>query len=222
MAAALATDIRYTSAICTPTEAAVLAGMPPTTVRSWMRAASGRDPIVHSVTAPVQGWPSIPLVGVIETWSMRALRNAGVPMQKLRRAADQLRAEHGDYILARPVLFTDGIDLYQRQRGDLFRIEDGQQPIEQVIQDYLARVQLDEASDPEAFRVPLNPDIELVMDPRFNAGRLSLEATRTPAFAVLGALEAGERPAYIADDYGISIEEVAAIDDNRELLAEIA
>ncbi|BDY31446.1 Putative antitoxin VapB45 [Mycolicibacterium mageritense] len=153
---------------------------------------------------------------------MRALRNAGIPMQKLRRAADDLRQTQGAFVLARPVLFTDGIDLYLREHGDLYRIHDGQQPIEEVIRNYLSRVVLDDHEDPTAFCLPLDDGIQLVMDPLFNAGRPSLESTRTPAFAVLGALEAGEHPALIADDYSITIEEVAAIERHREWLAEVA
>lgn len=215
-------DVRYTSPICTPQEVGIIASMPAGTVRSWMQPNKGSAAIVHSITSERSGWPTIPLVGVVETWSMRALRNAGIPMQKLRRAADILRDRQGPFVLARPVLFTDGIDLYLREHGDLYRLQDGQQPIEDVIQDYLSRVVLDEQADPTAFRIPLDSDIELVMDPLFNAGRPSLERTRTPAFAVLGALEAGERPDLIAQDYGITSEEVAAIERHRERISKIA
>ncbi|BDD80290.1 putative antitoxin VapB45 [Tsukamurella pulmonis] len=223
MAGKLTRDIRFTSPICTPAEAAILAGMPAGTVRSWVRPTATRGAIVHSIEPERVGWPSLPLVGVIETWSMRALRRSGVPMQKLRRVAESLQAETGDpYVLARPVLFTDGIDLYRRERGDLFRVEDGQQPIEEVIEDYLSRVELDPAQDPTAFRVPLTEGVALVMDPSFNAGRPTFERTRTAAFAVLGSLEAGDAPAIVAHDYGLTAEEVSAVEHRKDWLAEFA
>ncbi len=187
-------DIRYNSPpICTPSQAARLAEMPANTVRAWTRATKTRPAIVHTVENAHRGWPSVPpLVGVIETWSLRALRTAGIPMQKLTKVAEQLREELKDpYVLARPLLFTDGIDLYRRDRGDLFRIEDGQQPIEQVIEKYLARVEIDGDHEPTAFRIPLTQEIMLSIDPRFNAGRPSFEDSRTPAFAILGALRGG-------------------------------
>ncbi|RPA06195.1 hypothetical protein EEB19_10040 [Gordonia sp. OPL2] len=216
-------DIRFTSAICTPAEAATLAEMPTGTVRSWTRAGVKSKPIVHSVEAIRSGWPTLPLVGVVETWSLRTLRRSGVPMQKLRRVAEGLQSEFDDpYVLARPVLFTDGIDLYRRDRGYLFRVEDGQQPIEEIIADYLSRVDLDNDDDPTAFRIPLTDDVSLVMDPRFNAGRPSLPSSRVAAFAVLGSLEAGEPTRDIAGDYGISTEEVNAINERRLWISRFA
>lgn len=216
-------DIRFTSAICTPAEAATLADMPTGTVRSWMRPTSKSTPIVHSVGTERQGWPTLPLVGVVETWSMRTLRRSGVPMQKLRKVAESLQAEYDDpYVLARPILFTDGIDLYRRDRGYLFRVEDGQQPIEEVIADYLSRVDLDTSDDPTAFRVPLTSDVSLVMDPHFNAGRPSFENSRVPAFAILGSLDAGDPPQVIAADFGISDEEVNAINERRLWVSKFA
>lgn len=216
-------DIRYTSPICTPVEVAALAEMPATTVRSWIRASTKSAPIVHSVEAARGGWPTLPLVGVVETWSMRALRRSGVPMQKLRKVAASLQAEYGDpYILARPVLFTDGIDLYRKDKGDLFRVEDGQRPIEEVIEDYLSRVDLDHTAEPTAFRVPLTEGVSLVIDPRFNAGRASFESTRVAAFAVLGSLDAGESPAAVAVDYGLSEEEVSALHVHRQWVSAFA
>ncbi|WP_454165370.1 hypothetical protein [Gordonia iterans] len=216
-------DIRFTSAICTPAEAAAIADMPADTVRSWARTDTKAGPIVHSLVPERMGWPTLPLVGVVETWSMRALRQAGVPMQKLRKVASSLKTEYEDpYILARPILFTDGIDLYRRDKGDLFRVEDGQAPIEAVIADYLSRVDLDAAEEPTAFRVPLNDEVSLVIDPRFNAGRASFESSRVAAFAVLGSLDAGEHPKSVAIDFGLSDEEVSALYDQRQWVSEFA
>lgn len=217
------TDIRYNSAICTPAQAAKLAEMPVNTVRAWTRSTNARPAIVHTVESAQRGWPTVPLVGVIETWSLRALRTAGVPMQKLTRVAEELRRELNDpYVLARPLLFTDGIDLYRRDRSGLFRVEDGQQPIEQVIERYLSRVQLDDDHEPVAFRVSLTDEIVLSIDPHFNAGQLSFERTRIPAFAVLGALQAGDPPSVVASDYGLTAEEVHGVESAQEWLTEVA
>ncbi|UYF92429.1 DUF433 domain-containing protein [Rhodococcus aetherivorans] len=216
-------DIRYTSPICTASQAARLAEMPVNTVRAWTRPTATRPAIVHTIENSQRGWPTVPLVGVIETWSMRALRKAGIPMQKLTRVAEQLREELNDpYVLARPLLFTDGVDLYRRDRGDLFRIEDGQQPIEQVIQNYLSRVELDDDREPKAFKISLTNGVELSIDPRFNAGRPSFERNRIPVFAVLGALRAGEPSAVVASDYDLSAEEVHAVEVAPKWLTEVA
>ncbi|WP_431816891.1 DUF433 domain-containing protein [Gordonia jacobaea] len=223
MGATAVRDVRFTSAICTPGEAAALAAMPTGTVRSWMRTGPRNAPIVHSVKAARTGWPTLPLVGVVETWSLRTLRRSGVPMQKLRKVAESLQNEYGDpYVLARPVLFTDGIDLYRRDRGHLFRVEDGQQPIEEVIAEYLSRVDLDLDDDPTAFRVPLTDEVSLLIDPRFNAGRPSFPKSRVAAFAVLGSLEAGESVKSVAEDFGVTVEEVSAVNEHSQWISRFA
>ncbi|SEB36487.1 Uncharacterized conserved protein, DUF433 family [Rhodococcus jostii] len=218
-----ATDIRYRSGICTPKQAARIVSMPVNTVHSWTKSTKTRPAMVHTVRNQRKGWPTVPLVGIVETWSMRALRTAGVPMSKLVTVADGLRHEFSDpYVLARPLLFTDGIDLYRRERGDLFRVEDGQQPIERVIEDYLQRIDRDDDEQPTAFRLSLHGGVELTLDPRFNGGRPSLLRSRVPAFAILGALEAGELPTVVAADYGLDVAEVLAVEQAAEKLAEIA
>ncbi|MES9531508.1 DUF433 domain-containing protein [Rhodococcus erythropolis] len=217
------TDIRYRSGICTAKQAAALSSMPPNTVHSWTKATKTRPAMVHTVENERRGWPTVPLVGLVETWSMRALRTAGIPMSKLVKVAEDLRQEFSDpYVLARPLLFTDGIDLYRRRRGDLFRVEDGQQPIEQVIEKYLQKIELDSDEHPKSFRISLSEGIDLTLDPRFNGGRPSLLRNRVPAFAVLGALEAGERPITVAADYDLEIAEVLAIEQSARKLSKVA
>lgn len=144
-------------------------------------------------------------------------------MQKLTKVAADLRNETGDpYVLARPILFTDGVDVYRRIRGDLFRVEDGQQPIEQVIANYLSKVELDSDETPVSFKVTTSSGLELSIDPRFNAGRLSITRSRAPVFAILGALEAGEPAPVVAFDYSLEAEEVSGIEQDRKWLTEIA
>lgn len=217
------TDIRFRSAICTAKQAAKLSAMPATTVRSWTIATETRPAMVHTVPNERRGWPTVPLVGLVETWSMRALRTAGVPMTKLVKVAEDLRHEYSDpYVLARPILFSDGIDLYRRDHGHLFRIEDGQQPIEKVIEKYLQKIELDSDEHPKAFRIPLPGGVELTLDPRFNGGRPSLPRNRVPAFAVLGALDAGEKSTTVAADYDLDMAEVLAIEQAAKWLTAVA
>lgn len=61
-----------------------------------------------------------------------------------------------------------------------------------------------------------------MIDPRFNAGRASFESTRVAAFAVLGSLNAGESPAAVAVDYGLSQEEVSVLHDHRQWVSAFA
>lgn len=145
-------------------------------------------------------------------------------MQRISSAVEAVRRETDDqYVLAQPILFTDTIDIYIQRGGDLYRAQDGQRPIKGVIETYLRRVTIDESDGfPSAFMVPLTASgVVCTVDPRFNAGRLSLP-NRVPVFSVLGALEAGQSKYLVAEDFGIPIEQVEAVEHDRVFLKEVA
>ena len=216
-------DVRFTSAICTPDQVARLAEMSTSTVYSWVSDRSDRRPLVHRVDPGRRGWPSVPLVGVAEAYTLRALRQAGVPLRKLVAAAEYLREKNDDpFAMASTSIVTDGIDIYIDELGDLFRLEDRQMPIRDIVENYLHRVVRAPDGYAEAITVTLGGGAELLIDPRFNGGRPSFERNRVPAFAILDALAAGDRVEQIAEDYDLARGEVAAIERSRGMLEQLA
>lgn len=216
-------DVRFTSAICTPDQVATLSEMSTSTVYSWVAHKPQRGPLVHRISPERRGWPSVPLIGVAEAYTLRALRQAGVPLRKLVAAAEYLREKHNDpYAMASTSIVTDGIDLYVEELGELFRLEDRQMPIRSIVEDYLQRVVRAPDGYAEAITINLQGGAELIIDPRFNSGRPSFERNRVPAFAILGALDAGERIEMIAEDFDLARGEVAAIDNSRGMLERLA
>lgn len=76
-----------------------------------------------------------------------------------------------------------------------------------------------EADDyPVAFEVRIPG---AAIDPRFNAGRMAFVRNRVPVFAVLGSL-AGDSVDEVMQQYGLTVQEVAAVDEHREWAAKAA
>lgn len=208
------TDSRFRSGILTPYKVSVLAGMPRPTVYSWMRDTGSRDRVIHSVSNLRRGWPTIPLVGLVEAKTLRALTEVGVRPSKLAEAAWRAREDTNDpYVLASEDFVTDGIDVFRKRHGNLFRFGDEQMPINEVVAPFIRPLTFDRDGYARSFRLDLGDGVVLEIDPRFNAGRLSYARNRVPAFAVLGALRGGDRPEHVAQDYNLDLVEVLRVGD---------
>lgn len=209
-------DRRFQSAIVTPADVATLIAASRSTIYSWTRDTGRRGPIVHSIPAR-RGWPTIPLVGLVEAHTMRSLRNLGVPLKKLAVAVKVAREEHGDpYALAHEQLFHDGIDVFRGKLGELFRLDDAQMPIWEVVEKHVRPLEFSQDGYADAFRIPLPHGVHLEIRAGFNAGRPSFPSNRVPAFAVLGELQAGGAVGEVAKSYNLSEDEVRAVADTTE------
>ena len=62
----------------------------------------------------------------------------------------------------------------------------------------------------------------VTIDPRFNAGRMTFVRNRVPVFAVLGSLAGGDSVDEVMQQYGLTLQEVAAVDEHREWAATAA
>lgn len=217
-------DVRFTSGICTPRQVAELVEMPPATLYSWANQRGKRPPVVHRVPVKVRGYASIPLAGLAEASTLRALRQMHLPMRKMVEAADWYRTQYDDdYALASPRIVTDGIDLFvEESGGELHRAGDGQRPFREIIEAYLRPIVMDPDGYARAYKVELAPGIEAEIDPRFNSGRISLRRNRMPLFAVLGSLQAGDPATVVAHEYDLSVQEVRVVGGHARWLEKVA
>jgi uncharacterized protein (DUF433 family) len=144
-------------------------------------------------------------------------------MPKIGAFADYLRKQSGnEYALATPRLVTDGIDVFFERDGELERLLDGQMAAHQIIESYLVEL-VPWADDlTGAYRPPALQSDLVEIDPRFNAGRMSFRRTRTPLFAVVGSVAAGDSLAEVAQGYGLTAEEAALVEHHFDWLAEAA
>lgn len=217
-----ANDLRASAPILTFREAARLIGMQsPDKLRSWTRAAGSRPPLVHSHKARKKGWPTLPLVGLAEGFSLNALREMGMSMQQAGVAARYIREESGDqFAMANPKFVTDGTDAFVQTEDELMRIRDRQGAFKEVLKGHLAPLMFGTDGYVERFIVSEDPLI--VVDPRYNGGRPSFADTLVPVFPVLGALEAGDSPEVVALDFNLDSSKVGFVNGQRKRFSLIA
>lgn len=208
---------KFTTPLLTPLEMSAQLQIPERTVRHWLGQQAAGRPLVHSVTPERRGWPSVPFVAVVEAYVLRALRSLKLPTYKIRDAAADVREQFGnEYGLATRRIATDGVDVFVHylDSDEVARAGDRQMPIRAVINDYLKYIVWDE-EDEFPKRLTLrryDPAIaEVVIDPRFAWGAPIVEPAKVPVDAVLGMWRAGETPDVVADEYGLSLEQVNAL-----------
>jgi uncharacterized protein (DUF433 family) len=114
----------------------------------------------------------------------------------------------------------DGTVAYLQENEELERVINGQMAFFSVVEERLEPFSLDAEGLVFQYRVARIPGV--VIDPRFNGGRMMFETSAVPLFAVAGELRAGEPPEVVADDYGIAHDQVAAVLRNLDWLSEAA
>jgi uncharacterized protein (DUF433 family) len=207
---------KFTAPVMTPFEAATHLQIPERTMRRWLRPEDGRVPLVHSVSPERRGWPSLPFIALVEAYVLRALRDLGLRPRAIADAAEEVRREFGtEYGLATRRIATDGIDVFIHylDSDELARAADRQIPIRGVVEDYLQYVTWD--SDGFAQRLTLrlyDPAVaHVVIDPRFAWGAPIVEPAKVPVDAVVGMWRGGEPYRVVAEEYGLTVEQVQAL-----------
>jgi uncharacterized protein (DUF433 family) len=208
---------RFTVPLLTPLETAEHLQIPERTIHHWLRQKALDRPLVHSVTPERRGWPSVPFIAVVEAYVLRALRTLGLSSKRIRGATAAIRAEFGtEYGLATRRIATDGIDvfIYYVEHDEMARAGDRQMPIRQVINDYLRYIEWDEGDEfPKRLTLRrYDPQVApVVIDPRFAWGTPIVEPAKVPVNTILGMWRGGETPDVVADEYGLSVEQVEAL-----------
>lgn len=207
---------KFSVPLLTPFEAATHLQIPERTMYRWLRTDNDGPPLVHSVTPEKRGWPSVPFIALVEAYVLRALRDLGLSPRAITEAAAEVRAEFGtEYGLATRRIATDGIDVFIHylDSDELARAADREIPIRGIVEDYLKYVSWD--NDGFAQRLVLrryNPAVaQVVIDPRFAWGAPIVEPARVTVEAVVGMWRGGETAETVADEYGLSVEQVEAL-----------
>src|SRR4051794_32912425 len=119
-------------------EAALLTGLPRTTVRRWLQLERGDE----SISAVTQQ-PLVSFHDLISLRAVAALRRAGMRIREIKKGADFMRRELGlDNPLASEDLKTDGVNLYfPEARGLLITVNaGGQMAAQDLVSAYLRDV----------------------------------------------------------------------------------
>ncbi len=210
-------DIRFDSPLFTAAEAARHLGLPPETFRRWLRD-QGPERLLHEVrVASEPSTPTVPFVGLVEAHVLSAFRRAGVPLQRIRPALQRLKREFGlEYVLASRRLLTDGSEvLWNVSDGvdgvtDLVVVRNDQHVFVPVVQNHLQQIVWDADGHPVRLRLPVYRPADVVVDPYRGFGRPIFETSRAPLDEVLSMFRAGDPIDAVADEYGVSREDVEA------------
>jgi uncharacterized protein (DUF433 family) len=219
------TDIaidRFRDALYTPTEAARYLNVPLGTVRRWAggdratadaAADTTRAGVVTALTGCPGGHASIPFVGLAEAYTLRALRDAGVSMQRIRPALAKIEARFGiEHALASQHLYTDGLEaLYdyaaEASQGDgpspeLVVVRHGQQVFTQIVAGYLERVAYVEGYA-QAFPLPGYEHGIVVVDAARGFGQPIFARSGARVHDALDLFKAGESLRTVAEEYDV-------------------
>jgi len=219
-------DIRSTAPLYTVTEAARFLGVPPTTFSNWARGYTttfrnprpviGR-PIVTAVAAD-RHYPSVPFLGLTEGLVVAAFRTAGVSLQHIRKAVSVLEGEIGmRNALASERLFTDGASIlydYAEHDGEeelLTQVVTQQRVFADVVRDYLRRIAYGPDGWPVRLVSPVTSRDVVAVDPERSFGQPIFIRGGVRVEDVLDRIRADERPQAVADDMGVSLEDIEAV-----------
>lgn len=211
---------RFATPICTIQDVADLVGMPLDTVKAWAGQRSARRQMFARTPQEHRGWPSVPLVGLVEANTLRTLREMLAPSEVEAAAAWIRQRFNAPYALANRRLVTDGAYAYVRENpSDLYRVKTKQHAFMEILEGHLSPLVFEDDDYPVAFEVRI-PGV--VIDPRFNAGRMTFVRNRVPVFAVLGSLQGGDSIDEVMQEYGLTLQEVAVVDEHRKWAARAA
>jgi uncharacterized protein (DUF433 family) len=191
-------------------------GVPPATVKYWIKNSAGPAPIMHSVEPEVRGGPRIPFIALAEAQILRELRNTGLSMQHIRAGVAEMRREtREEYVLANHNIASDGGELLwnvaTKVAPEWVRARDGQRafaPVIEVVQKYVHY-----APDGFADRLILKPygAADVIIDPRFAFGQPVLGRSKIRVETIADLFYGGESLESIADEYDLSAQDVEAV-----------
>lgn len=188
-------------------EAARLARTSPRTVAYWHYGGKTK---VGPALGGKQKREALSYLQLVEVAFVATFRRLGVPLQRIRRARDYVAKRFAEeYPFARYEFKTDGLhvlmDLAEDEPSFNFLIaadEHGQTGWREVL---LSR--FEEFDYDEGFALAWHPrgrSVPIVIDARVAFGAPTVAGTGIPTWVLRGRVEAGETPAEIEDEFGVT------------------
>jgi uncharacterized protein (DUF433 family) len=169
----------------TAAEAGRLVGLQASRVRRWLRgyeyAVAERStsttrrvrqvPVIHRADTDT---PYASFLDLIDLLFVKKFLEAGVSLQKLRRAMEEADTLIGGHHFAQRSFFTDGRNIFMEVRGRadalLELLTGGQWVIAPVIRHLATEIRFHEATGFAERWYPLGPQASVVVDPRISFG----------------------------------------------------
>jgi len=206
----MTTDTRFTLPLYTVALAAFHLAMPASTLHTW-GAKSGL-----LTTVPGQGLqPRLPFIGLAEAQLYRELRRAGLSMQAITTGMSAVRQELGDRMLQRGILAHDGRDILMNlaTSGDPHweRARDKQGGLPKIIELGLKPIIYTDDDLPGRVRLTAYDKISVIADPQYAFGQPIIESSGVRVEDILGMFKAGEKVSTVAEEMGVSHDDVESI-----------
>jgi uncharacterized protein (DUF433 family) len=208
-------DVRFTAGILNLADAARFLSVPRQTFHRWARGYPGGGPLIHALDVHA-GQASVTFIALTEAHVLEALRSAGVRPQRIRPALRRLQSEFGtEYVLAAPELATDGIDVLwdfsRSPEGEgLIEGSSGQHVMREIVEDYLRYVTRAENGLPSRLQLRSFEPCKVVADPWSGFGQPKFAGAGARVADVAAMLKAGEDAHVVAEEFGISVDDVRA------------
>jgi len=217
-------DPRVVDPLLTMREAAVYLEVSTSTFQTWARGYSRHRsdgqprvarPVVYALPS-LDGGRSVPFIGLVEGYVLRAIRRTGVPLQRIRPALDSLAEEIGvPHALASRHLYSDGCEVlydYAARLGDevvqsLTVVRSGQNVFPELVEPYLQMVTWDQEDWPTALRLPAFHATNVVVDPGRSFGRPILDEEGIRVEDILDRFVGGDGLNVVAQDFGVPLRE---------------
>lgn len=218
-------DPRFDLALYPVPEAARLVGVPVRSLWNWLRGYRyvSRGAVVQAepvISLTVAEGSALSFANLVEAGTLASFRKTGVSMQKIRRALDYVsRAMDIPHPLASNRILTDGVELFwqyqETEGGDLHLVNltrQGQMAFAPVIMRYLRELEW----GPDSYAVRWWPGATapgeglVVVDPRRGFGAPVLAGTGIRTEDVFLRFSAGESLQDLAEDYGLTFEQIEA------------
>lgn len=216
---------RFDVPLYTLAEAARYLDVPPSTLTSWAKGyrqqPPGRPAVVGApvLTAihntSIRG-PVVPFVGLAEGLVLSAIRQGGVPLQRIRPALAQLEKEFGvQHALASKRLYTDGAEVlfdYAKNGGDpdaaraareLVVVRNGQRVFSDVVEAYLRRIEFGKDGYARLIHLPAYQVADVVVDPTRGFGQPIFARGGARLEDAIAMFRAGESLDTVAEEYGV-------------------
>lgn len=206
-------DPRFDTGLLDMSDGARFLGIPRATFRRWARGYDRGGPLLHIAPAGPRE-AQVTFMAMAEAHVLEALRQAGVRPARIRPALNRLAAEFGrEYVLVAPNLATDGIDvLWDFSRSSegqgLVEGRTGQMVMREIVEDYLKYLTWADDGYPRMLEFRHCQPSKVVMDPYRAFGQPIFEGSRARVRDVANMLKAGEDPQVVADEHGVSPEDV--------------
>lgn len=185
-------------------EAALLTGLPRTTVRRWLQLERGE--------ADIQAIADQPLVSFLDLISLRAVaafRKLGLRLGQIHQGAQYMRGVLDiEHPLALEDLKTDGVNMYFVQGVKLLAVDaGGQMAAQELVNGYLRDVVHKPLARNRRLATAWEPD-GVSIDPRFQRGAPCVAGSRVQIAVLQRYVDAGDAPEYLADLFELGREDV--------------